>query len=37
MVKAGDHLLFIAEVSDFNVSNGEPIIFYGGKYRKLET
>ncbi|MEN2766324.1 flavin reductase family protein [Ornithinibacillus xuwenensis] len=36
-VKAGDHLLFIAEVSDFNVSNGEPIIFYGGKYRKIET
>jgi flavin reductase (DIM6/NTAB) family NADH-FMN oxidoreductase RutF len=34
-IRAGDHTIFIAEVTDFAVSDEEPIIFYNGKYRKL--
>ena len=31
----GDHTLFIGEVLDLNVVDGEPLIFYSGKYRRL--
>ncbi|WP_077326502.1 flavin reductase family protein [Virgibacillus siamensis] len=33
---AGDHMIFIAEVTDLNMNQGEPIIFYSGKYRALD-
>jgi flavin reductase (DIM6/NTAB) family NADH-FMN oxidoreductase RutF len=32
---AGDHTIFIAEVEDVVVHEGEPLIFFHGKYRKL--
>lgn len=35
-VKAGDHLIFIAEVTDFRTKEGDPVIFFSGKYRHLE-
>jgi flavin reductase (DIM6/NTAB) family NADH-FMN oxidoreductase RutF len=32
---AGDHTIFIAEVEDVVVRDGEPLLFYRGKYRKV--
>ena len=32
---AGDHSIFIAEVEDVVVREGEPLLFFRGKYRKL--
>lgn len=37
VVKAGDHLIFIGKVSDITVNEGEPIIYYGSKYRYLKV
>lgn len=34
-VKAGDHLIYIAEVTDLTINEGLPILYFGGKYRKL--
>ncbi|GAA0611519.1 flavin reductase family protein [Virgibacillus siamensis] len=34
--KAGDHMIFVAEVTELNINDGEPVIFFGGKYRSLE-
>ncbi|SOC38061.1 flavin reductase family protein [Ureibacillus acetophenoni] len=31
----GDHTLFIGKVLDINVTDGDPLIFYSGKYREL--
>ena len=31
---AGDHTIFIAEVEDVVVREGEPLLFFRGKYRK---
>ena len=33
--QAGDHTIFIAEVEDAVVREGEPLLFFKGKYRKL--
>ena len=33
--EAGDHTIFIAEVEDVVVREGEPLIFFRGKYRKV--
>lgn len=33
----GDHTLFIGEVKDIVVNEGNPLLFYAGKYRSLET
>ncbi|HLR70513.1 MAG TPA: flavin reductase family protein [Pseudogracilibacillus sp.] len=33
--EAGDHILFVGAVTDFTMENGEPLLFYGGKYRTL--
>lgn len=35
-VRAGDHLIFIAEVTDISINEGEPILYFGGKYRHLK-
>jgi flavin reductase (DIM6/NTAB) family NADH-FMN oxidoreductase RutF len=35
-VEAGDHILFIGEVTDLKVNEGEPLLYFGGQYRKLE-
>ena len=32
---AGDHSIFIAEVEEVVVREGEPLLFFRGKYRKL--
>jgi flavin reductase (DIM6/NTAB) family NADH-FMN oxidoreductase RutF len=33
--EAGDHSIFIAEVEDVVVRDGEPLLFFRGKYRKV--
>ncbi len=33
--QAGDHTVFIAEVEDVVVREGEPLLFFRGKYRKI--
>jgi flavin reductase len=33
--EAGDHTIFIAEVEDVAVREGEPLLFFRGKYRKI--
>lgn len=33
--EAGDHTIFIAEVEDVLVHQGDPLLFYRGKYRKI--
>ena len=32
---AGDHTIFIAEVEDVVVREGEPLLFFRGKYKKV--
>jgi len=32
---AGDHTIFIAEVEDVVVNDGDPLLFFRGKYRKV--
>jgi flavin reductase (DIM6/NTAB) family NADH-FMN oxidoreductase RutF len=32
---AGDHTIFIAEVEDVVVREGEPLLFFRGRYRKM--
>jgi flavin reductase (DIM6/NTAB) family NADH-FMN oxidoreductase RutF len=32
---AGDHTIFIAEVEDLVVREGEPLLFFQGKYREI--
>jgi flavin reductase (DIM6/NTAB) family NADH-FMN oxidoreductase RutF len=34
-VEAGDHILFIGEVTDLQVNEGDPLLYFGGKYRTL--
>ncbi|HZQ25058.1 MAG TPA: flavin reductase family protein [Terriglobales bacterium] len=33
---AGDHTIFIAEVEDVVVREGEPLLFFRGKYRRVD-
>lgn len=33
--QAGDHTIFIAEVEDVVVGDGDPLMFFRGKYRKV--
>ena len=33
--EAGDHTIFIAEVEDVVVRQGEPLLFFRGKYHKI--
>lgn len=34
---AGDHTIFIAEVEDVIVQDGDPLLFFRGKYRRIGT
>lgn len=36
MVKAGDHMIFIAEVTDIAINEGEPILYFNGGYHQLK-
>jgi flavin reductase (DIM6/NTAB) family NADH-FMN oxidoreductase RutF len=33
--EAGDHTVFIAEVEDGVVAEGEPLLFFKGRYRNI--
>ena len=33
--EAGDHTIFIAEVEDVVVGNGQPLLFFRGNYRRI--
>jgi flavin reductase (DIM6/NTAB) family NADH-FMN oxidoreductase RutF len=33
---AGDHTIFIAEVEDVVVRQGDPLVYFRGEYRKIE-
>jgi flavin reductase (DIM6/NTAB) family NADH-FMN oxidoreductase RutF len=35
-VKAGDHMIFIAEVTELKLNKADPVIFHGGKYKELK-
>ncbi len=35
--QAGDHTIFIAEVEDVVVREGEPLLFFRGQYRRMES
>lgn len=35
--EAGDHTIFIGEVEQAKAGKGQPLIFYGGQYCRLET
>jgi len=32
---AGDHTVFIGEVEDAQVNEGEPLLYFRGEYRKI--
>ncbi|MDR7236393.1 flavin reductase family protein [Neobacillus drentensis] len=32
----GDHTLFIGKVTDIHIEDGEPLVFYSGRYRSLK-
>jgi flavin reductase (DIM6/NTAB) family NADH-FMN oxidoreductase RutF len=32
---AGDHTIFIAEIEEVVVREGEPVLFFRGKYRRI--
>lgn len=34
---AGDHTLYIGEVTDLSMQEGDPILYFGGKYRNIES
>lgn len=34
---AGDHWVFIGEVIEFGITQGEPLIFHGGRYSTTQT
>lgn len=36
MVKAGDHMIFIAEVSDIVINQGDPLIYANSQYQSLK-
>ncbi|MDM5450980.1 flavin reductase family protein [Peribacillus simplex] len=33
--EAGDHILFIGEVMEMKINEGDPLLYFGGKYRNL--
>lgn len=33
----GDHTLFIGKVQDITLADGEPLLYFAGKYRSLQT
>ncbi|GAA0500711.1 flavin reductase family protein [Salinibacillus aidingensis] len=35
-VKAGDHMLLIAEVTDVQVKEGDPLLFFNSEYRHIK-
>lgn len=35
--EVGDHTLFIGEVKEIQLSEGKPLLFFGGKYAKYQS
>src|SRR5699024_5113218 len=35
-VKAGDHMIVIAEVNNLQLDDGDPLLFFGGSYETLK-
>ncbi|HEX7879537.1 MAG TPA: flavin reductase family protein [Candidatus Eisenbacteria bacterium] len=35
-IPAGDHVLFIGQVEEINVSDGDPLLYFRGGYRALD-
>ncbi|MUV38997.1 Flavin reductase (NADH) [Lentibacillus sp. JNUCC-1] len=35
MTEAGDHILYVGQVKDLQVEDGDPLVFYGGEYRQV--
>jgi len=35
--EAGDHTIFIAEVEEVVVNDGDPLLFFRGKYREIDA
>lgn len=35
--EAGDHTIFVAEVQEATIHQGPPLLFYHGRYRRLDT
>jgi flavin reductase (DIM6/NTAB) family NADH-FMN oxidoreductase RutF len=33
----GDHHIIVAEVDSYTANDGDPLVFYGGDYRRLDT
>lgn len=36
-VEAGDHTIFIANVTDVALEDGSPVLYFGGKYRTINS
>lgn len=36
MIKAGDHMIFIAEVTDLAINDGKPILYFNGDYHSMD-
>lgn len=34
--EAGDHILFVGEVTELKINEGDPLLFFGGKYRNIQ-
>ena len=34
--ECGDHYIIIGEIEDFRVGDGEPLVFFGGRYTRIE-
>lgn len=34
--EAGDHILFIGEVTDLQIKDEDPLLYYGGNYHRLQ-
>ncbi|SRR5690625_654859 len=37
MVKAGDHMIFIGEVLDIHVDEGNPLLYFNSNYEKIDS
>lgn len=34
-IDAGDHIILVGQMVDYEVNEGEPLVFYGGDYRSI--
>ena len=36
-IEAGDHYILLGKVTGFGARDGEPLLYFGGKYRHLKV